>query len=149
MSERSPEDFVRAAQIRLELAASMYERARHLPFSAGNVEMANVAMFLWSAGIDMISAHMLLNGETRLGRSVSRRRYLVKQILSTDWPVQLQSGWSVLSRLHNFQHNLDMRETAFTTNCRESASFFARLSNLLPVHLRLPSDAYAWLADVE
>ena len=149
MSERTPEEFVRAAEIRLELAASIYERAGHLPFSARNVEMANVATFLWSAGIDMISAHMLLNGETRLGRSVSRRRYLVNQILLTNWPVQLQSGWSVLSRLHNFQHNLDMRETAFTTNCRESAFFFAGLNNLLPTHLSLPSGAYAWLADVE
>ena len=149
MPERSLEDFVRAAQIRLALAASMYERANHLPFGDRYVEMANVAMLIWSAGIDLISAHMLWVGETNLGTSVSRRRHLLHRIMPANLSMPFRAKWGVLVRLHNFQHNLDMSEGEFTGLCRESEPFFADLNSLLPAELRLPSDAYAWLADVE
>ena len=46
MAERSPEEFVRAAQIRFALAAEIYERARRLPLGDQYVEMANVAMLV-------------------------------------------------------------------------------------------------------
>ena len=49
----------------------MYERGSDLPFADRYIELANVAMLVWSAGIDLISVHMLLNGETSLGTSVT------------------------------------------------------------------------------
>ena len=148
MPERSSEEFVRAAQIRLALAAGMYESFKGVHFGARYVEMSNVAMLIWSAGIDLISAHMLLNGETGLGTSSSRRRYLMRRILPANRSTELRIGWSVLSRLHNFQHNLDLSGIGFAVNCRDSAQFFADLNGLLPATLRLPPAAYVWLADV-
>ena len=148
MSERAPEDFVRAAEIRLALAAEIYGRGGELPFIDRYVEMANVAMLVWSAGIDLISAHMMSSGEASLGTSVSRRRYLRSQVLAGNWPDRLLGGWGVLARLHNFQHNLSMAEFDFTDDCHVSAQMLAGLNGLLPATIRLPPDAYAWLADV-
>ena len=105
-------------------------------------------MLVWSAGIDFLSVHMLLDGETRLGTSVSRRRHFTNRILPAHRSPRLQAGWSALSRLHGFQHNLHLSETAFAANCHVSASLFADLNGLLPATLRLPPDAYAWLGEV-
>ena len=110
LSERSPEEFARAAELRLTLAASMYQRVSHLPFGDRHVQMPNVAMLVWSAGIDLISAHMLRDGETSLGTSVSRRRYLMNRILPAYRPTRLRSGWGVIARLHSFQHNPHLNE---------------------------------------
>ena len=148
MTERSPEAFVRAAQIRLALAASMYDRARLLPYSDQYVEMGNVAMLIWSAGVDMITAHMLWIGETNLGTSARRRRHLMYRVAPTNRPMRLQAGWSGLSGLHNFQHNYSLSEIQFTANCHDSVLVFAGVNSLLPAPLRLSPDAYAWLAEV-
>lgn len=148
MPERAPVEFVRAARIRLALAVSMYEHSGNLPYRDRYLEMANVAMLVWSAGIDLISAHMLLNGEEILGTSAGRRRYLRRRILSAEWPIELQSGWSGLSRLHNFQHNLDMSEAEFAANCDDSAQMLVGLNSLLPDSFQLPSHSYGWLAEV-
>ena len=126
----------------------MYERAAGLPFGDHYIEMANVAMLVWSAGIDPISVHMLLDGETNLGTSVSRRRHLRNRIIPANQTLRLEMGWKGISRLHGFQHNLELSEAAFAANCRESARLFAGLNSLLPDPLRLPQDAYAWLDEV-
>ena len=60
------------------MAVGLYEGGGSLPFAHRYIEMANVAMLAWSAGIDLISVHMLLNGERGLGSSASRRRYSVE-----------------------------------------------------------------------
>ena len=148
MPDHTPGEFVRAAEIRLALAASMYERVAELAFGDRYIEMANVAMLVWSAGIDLISVHMLLDGETNLGTSASRRRFLRNRIVPVNRRLQLWAGWKGISRLHGFQHNLDLSETAFAANCRESARLFAGLNSLLPDPLRVPLDAYAWLDEV-
>ena len=111
--------------------------------------MANVAMLVRSAGIDVISVHMLLNGETGLGISVTRRRYLSNRILPPRRSRRLQAGWQALARLRNFQHNLDSSEAEFAANCRDSTQMFAGLNSLLPAPLRLPPDAYGWLAEAD
>ncbi len=126
----------------------MYDRAAGLPFGDRYIEMANVAMAVWSAGVDLISVHMLLDGEMNLGTSASRRRYLVNRIVPSHRPLRLRPGWRGLSRLHGFQHNLDLSEAAFAANCRESARLFASLNSLLSAPLRLPPGAYAWLDEV-
>ncbi len=119
-----------------------------LPFSDRFVEMANVAMLVWSAGIDLISVHMLLNGDRGLGTSASRRRYLLNRIVPANGQLRLEIGWRGLLRLHNFQHNLDLSVAEFAANCRDSALFFEDLNGLLPARLRLESDAYGWLSEV-
>ena len=148
MTERPPDAFVRAAQIRLALAASMYQQAGRERFDDRYVEMANVAMPIWSAGVDMISVHMLLNGETDLGTSASRRRHLTHRILPVNRHLQLRIGWRSLSRLHNFQHNLNLSEAEFAINCHDSELVVGGVNSLLPAPLRLSPDAYAWLAEV-
>ena len=134
--------------MRLTLAVNWYELAKDLAFSDRYIEMANVAMLVWSAGIDLISVHMLLNGETGLGTSASRRRYLVNQIVPANQSLRLQIGWRRLSRLHSFQHNFHLNEVEFATHCRSSSLLFAGLNGLLPATLRLSSDVYGWLAEV-
>ena len=148
MPDRIAEDFVRAAEVRLRLAVDLYESDGGLRFLDRYIEMANVAMLAWSAGIDLISVHMRLNGETGLGTSASRRRYLLNRIVPARGQPQLEIGWRGLLRLHNFQHNLDLSEAEFSSNCRISATLFTGLSGLLPTPLRLPPDAYGWLAEV-
>ena len=130
------------------MAAGTYERYKALTFYDRLVEMANVAMLVWSAGIDLISVHILLGGETGLGTSVSRRRYLTNRILPATRSALLRPGWRALARLHGFQHNLDMSETAFAADCHDSALLLSDLNALIPVTLRLPPDAYDWLAEV-
>ena len=112
------------------------------------IELANVAMLVWSAGIDLISVHMLLDGETSLGTSVNRRRFLVNRMVPANPHLQLRIGWRGLLRLHNFQHNLHLSGAEFATNCRFSALMFTGLNSLLPATLRLPPDAHGWLAEV-
>ena len=148
MTERSPEAFVRAAQIRLALAANMYDRARLLPYSDQYVEMGNVAMLVWCAGIDLLSAHMMWVGETDLGTSVGRRRHLMHRIIPANTMLRLRSGWRALSQLHNYQHNYSLSQTDFAANCHDSVLVFAGVNSLLPAPLRLQPDAYAWLAEV-
>ena len=118
------------------------------PFDDRFIELANVAMLVWSAGIDLISVHMLLGGERALGTSANRRRYLVNRIVPANQPSGLRVGWRGLSRLHSFQHNFHLREAEFATHCRSSSLLFGGLNSLLPTSLRLPSDAYGWLAEV-
>ena len=130
------------------MAASTYEQVKRLPFGGRRVETANVAMLVWSAGIDVISVHMLLNGETGLGTSVTRRRYFSNRILPPRRSRRLQAGWQALARLHNFQHNLHLSQAEFAANCRASASLFSDLNALLPAALRLQASAYDWLAEV-
>ena len=91
---------------------------------------------------------MLLDGETRLGTSVSRRRHFTNRILPAYRSPRLQAGWHALARLHGFQHNFDLSEADFAINCRNSASLLSDLNGLLPAALRLPPDAYDWLAQV-
>lgn len=148
MPERSSEEFVRAARIRLALAVSIYVQVEDSSFGDRYVEMANVAMLVWSAGIDLVSVHMLLNGEPVLGTSAGRRRYLRGRIRSAEWPRHLRTGWNGLVRLHNFQHNLSMVESDFADDCRLSAQTLASLNSLLPATLRLSPDSYGWLAEV-
>ena len=126
----------------------MYEQGADLPFGARYIEMANVAMLVWSAGIDLISVHMLLDGETNLGTSVSRRRYLRNRIEPANQTLRLEMGWKGIARLHGFQHNLHLSEAAFAATCHDSTLLFAGLNDLLPATLRLPPDAYAWLDEV-
>ena len=149
LPDRPAEDFVRAAEARLRLAVDLYEGSGSLPFAHRYIELANVAMLAWSAGIDLISVHMLLNGERGLGSSASRRRYLLNRIVPANKQLRLEIGWRGLTRLHSYQHNLHLSEAEFATNCRDSALLFAGLDSLLPTPLQLPPDAYGWLAEVD
>ena len=126
----------------------LYGQAGGSPFDDRFIELANVAMLVWSAGIDLISVHMLLDGELGLGTSVSRRRFLTNRMVPANRHLQLRIGWHALARLHNFQHNLDQSEAGFAASCRDSTLLFAGLNGLLPTALRLQSGAYGWLDDV-
>ena len=130
------------------MAVDLYEEDGGQPFGDRYIEMANVAMLVWSAGIDLISVHMMLNGETGLGTSASRRRFLVNRIVPANEPMGLRVGWRGLSRLHSFQHNLHSSEADFSADCHASTSLFAGLNALLPAALRLQASAYDWLAEV-
>ena len=148
MAERAAPDFVRAAQRRLTSARVLYGGSRTERFEDAFLEMADVAMLVWSAGIDTISAHMRAHGESDLGTSARRRRYLRSNVEGSHSQVELRVGWGHLVRLHNFKHNMEMEQVQFEEDCRASGQFIQRLNQLLPPTLRLPSDAYAWLAEV-
>ena len=150
MADRVAPDYVRSAQNRLEDAAGRIRQTDGQPFDDAFLELANVGMLVWSAGIDLISALMLHSGADNLGTSRQRHEFL-KDYLSryrlTSDPLD-EIGWSWLAQLHNFQHNLDLTEWRFTTACRHSGRFFALLNIQLPASLQLPTVAYAWLAAV-
>jgi len=151
MADRVAPDYIRSAQNRLEDAAARIRQTDGQPFDDAFLELANVGMLVWSAGIDLISALMLHSGEARLRNSTQRRRFLKDYLSSryrlTSDPLD-EIGWSWLAQLHNFQHNLDLTEWRFTTACRHSGRFFALLNIQLPASLQLPTVAYAWLAAV-
>lgn len=71
-------------------------------------------------------------------------------ILHTAHPERgLRIGWRHLARLHNFQHNLDMPQTQFEAACRGSGRLITELNELLPEELRLPTQSYDWLLEIE
>ena len=152
MADRIAQDYIQSAQIRLEDAAGRIRQTSGQPFDDAFLELANVGMLVWSAGIDLISALMLHSGVTgNLGTSTRRRRFL-KDYLSARYrligdPLD-EIGWWWLAQLHNFQHNLNMPEQRFISACRHSGGFFALLNSELPPPLRLPAAAYAWLPAV-
>ena len=148
MNERQPRVFVRSAERRLRNASGIHHRAIGQPHDDALLDMADVAMLVWSAGIDLLSALMLLDGETRLGPS-TRRRQFVRERLHPSYPhLDLMVRWTGLARLHNFQHNLYMPRAQFELACRRSSRLIDELNRLLPPELRLSPDAYAWLAEV-
>ena len=151
MPERVAADYARAARLRLEKAAASCRQLSAQPYADSYLELADAAALVWSAGIDLISALMLTVGESTLGSSPTRRRFL-KAYLSDRFPMLRNPlntiGWTYLVRLHNFQHNLDTAEEEFADAGAYSLPFFATLNVLLPPPLRLPTTAYTWLTAV-
>ena len=149
MANREAIDYIQSARRRLDNAANLYQQARRQPYDDGFLELADVAMLVWSAGIDVLSGLMRLDGYTKLGTSRERHHYL-RDDLHEHYPeLDLRLAWPRLATLHNFQHNLDLPEPLFVTACNRSGRLFDELNQLLPAALRLPNDAYAWLLHVE
>ena len=148
MAERVPLDHIRVAQRRLNNASDIYRQASGRQYEDAFPELADVAMLVWSAGVDIASALMRFDGESNLGTSSQRRRYVTGDLQSAHPEKGLRTGWSHLARLHNFQHNLDMPQAEFESACHGSGQLINELNGLLPDGLRLPPDAYAWLLTV-
>ena len=148
MLERVPQVHLRAAQRRLNTAYDIYRQARGRQYDDAFLEFADVAMHVWSAGIDAISAVMILNAESNLGTSSRRRSYMKYTLEVTHPHLRLRAGWGHLARLHNFQHNLDMPQEQFELNCRGSGGLIAELNELLPDGLRLPTESHDWLLNL-
>ena len=147
MADRAIQDYIRSASRRLDNAALLYRqvKAGEQGYDAAFLELADVGMLVWSAGIDLLSALMLADGRTRLGDSRQRHRYL-RSRLNRQYPEkELRVSWHYLSQLHNFQHNLDLPELRFVEACHQSGRLFGELNGLLPPAQRLPANAYAWL----
>ena len=152
MANRVARDYIRSAQRRLGNAGEVYRQVSGRRYDDAHLELADVAMLVWSAGIDTISTLMMTEGDTDLGTSTNRRQFLRRLLLrrypTVEKPLEVVS-WSYLVRLHNFQHNLDLPEPQFVDACNYSARFFGILNALLPPHLQLLGSTYAWLLDVE
>lgn len=151
MANRAAQDYLRSARRRLDNAAALYRqvKAGEQSYADAYLELADVGMLVWSAGIDLLSALMVEEGRVGLSTSGQRHRYL-RDHLHQLYPERgLRVGWRHLSRLHNFQHNLDMTEFMFVHACQQSGILFYELNRLLPEARRLPDDAYAWLLNVE
>ena len=148
MLERVPSNYLRAASRRLANAYDLYRQARFRSYGDTFLELADVAMLVWSAGVDVSSALMLVNGERDIGTSSSRRRYVTGDLHAVYPDKELRSAWGNIARLHNFQHNLDMPQEQFEIDCRGSGWLITELNELLPDGLRLPPYTYAWLLTV-
>ena len=148
MIERVPTNYLRAASRRLANAHDLYRQARGRSYGDAFLELADVAMLIWSAGVDITSVLMLVNGEQDIGTSSSRRRYVTGDLHAVYPDKELRSGWGNIARLHNFQHNLDMPQEQFEIDCRGSGWLITELNELLPDGLRLPSSDYDWLLNV-
>ena len=148
MLERGPFDHLRSAQSRLSNAQYLYRQASGRQYDYAFLEFADVAMLVWSAGIDVISVLMLLDGQTNLGTSTNRRNYLKQNLDITHPHRDLWGSWRFLARLHNFQHNLDMPQSQFESACRGSGQLVSNLNELLPEGSRLPPNTFDWLLEV-
>ena len=148
MLERFPQVNLLAARRRLDNAHDLYRQASRRQYEDTFLEFADVAMLVWSAGIDAISALMILDGLTSLGTSSKRWNYM-KYTLEVAHPnLSLRAGWTSLARLHNFQHSLDMPQSQFEPACQGSGQLINELNGLLPDGMRLPTEAYGWLIEV-
>ena len=145
-AERSAPDYLLMARRRLDQAANWQSVARGQAYTAAFAELADLAMLVWSAGIDLLSALMRLDGYTRLGDSNARRRFLYERLDAHHPQMRLRNSWPYLAQLHGFQHNADLSETRFRAACFAIAELFGALNVLLPEPLRLPAASYAWLA---
>ena len=148
MANLVPSDYLRSAQRRLGNAAELYRGTQGRQYEATYLELADVAMLVWSAGIDVVSILMLRDGYTRLGTSGTRQGFVKTRLHERHPNLALRSAWAPLAKLHNFQHNLDTTETRFAIACNFSGQLIEMLNGLLPAQLRLPGDAYAWLSGV-
>ena len=149
MADRIPEDYLQSARRRLDNAADLYRQASTRHYDDAFLELADVAMLIWSAGIDVLSVLMLLDGHTRLGTSSERHHYLRYGLHALYPQRDLRFAWSRLAMLHNFQHNLDLPEPQFITACHRSGQLIGELNGLLPANLRLPPESYTWLQNVQ
>lgn len=149
MADRIPQDYIRSARRRLDSAADSYREASARHYDDAFLELADVAMLIWSAGIYVLSALMLFDGYTGLGTSSQRHHYLRFELYRRHPQRDLRMGWGHLAQLHSFQHNLDLPQISFMGACRHSSRLFTELNDLLPAAHRLPQDAYAWLLNVE
>ena len=145
VTEHSAPDYLLMARRRLDQAADCQSAIQGQTYDAVFAELADLAMLVWSAGIDILSALMRLDGYTRMGDSNARRRFLYDRLAARHPQIQLQNRWPYLAQLHGFQHNADLSETRFRTACFETAELFGALNTLLPEPLRLPAASYAWL----
>ena len=142
------QDFVRSAQLHLDNAFGMYMQVRERQYEEVFIELAYVASQVWNTGIALLSAIMQSDDISRLGTSSLRHNYL-RYTLNDRYPnLDLLNNWPYLALLHNFQHNLALPELRFVGACHQSAVLIASLNGLIPEHLRLPDDAFAWLHDV-
>ena len=148
MTDRVPQDYLQSARRRLDNAADVYRPASVQQYDRAFLELSDVGMLVWSAGIDVVSALMRLDGYTDLGASSNRHRYLRHRLHNRYPQRDLRFGWSYLAQLHSFQHNLNLPETNFIDACQNSGRLFGELNDLLPPALRLPESAYAWLYQV-
>ena len=149
MLERSPQIHLKAAQRRLASASAMYRQAISRQYEDSFLEFADVAMLVWSAGIDLISALMLLDNYIALSTSTQRRLYLRNTLAAAHPRLGLRDGWRHLAHLHNFQHNLDMPQSQFEPSCRGSGQIISELNGLLPEGMRLPPESYNWLLSMD
>ena len=149
MANRVPQDYIRSAQRRLNNAADLHRQASVRQYDDAFLELADVGMLVWSAGIDVLSALMLLDRYTNLGASSERHHYLRFRLHQLYPQRDLRMGWGHLAQLHSFQHNLDLPQISFVSACRHSSRLFDELNGLLPSVLRMPEDAYAWLLTVQ
>ena len=151
MLRRTAADYVQSAERRLRNAGELRRQASGRSYEDAYLEMADVAMLLWSAGIDVISALMTEDGVRHLGSSSTRFVFL-RELTGARYPLVRKPldaiGWPFLARMHNFQHNLDMSEYRFTIACLRCGRLFTVLNSLLPTSLQMPEDAYAWLLNV-
>ena len=150
MADRTPQDYIRSAQRRLDNAALWYRqtRAGEQRYDDAFPKPGDVGMPVWSAGIDLLSALTVFEGHRNLSDSGQRHGYLRAYLHRLYPEKELRTGWRHPSRLHNFQHNLDLPEPRFVAACHESGRLFYELNGLLPSALRLPADAYEWLLEV-
>ena len=142
------QDYVRSAQLHLDNAFGMYAQVRRQQYDAAFVELAYAASQIWGCGIALLSVIMLLDGVSNLSTSTSRYNYLRRPLDDLYPDLGLRTNWRFLASLHSFQHNLDLPETQFVQACHQSAELIASLNGLIPEHLRLPDEAFAWLYDV-
>ena len=76
MANRIPQDYIRSARRRLDSAADLYREASARYYDDAFLELADVVMLVWSAGIDALSALMLFDDHPGLGASSQRHHYL-------------------------------------------------------------------------
>ena len=145
-AERSAPDYLLMARRRLDQAANCQSAARGQAYTAAFAELADLAMLVWSAGIDLLSALMRLDGYTRLGDSNARRRFLYERLDARHPQMRLRNSWPYLAQLHGFQHNADLSEARFQEACLVASVLLDLLNAFLPEPLRLPAASYTWLA---
>lgn len=148
MPERVAEDYVRSARQRLHVAATQHRQASGAQFDDVFLDLANVSMFVWTAGIDVVSAIMMADGLVHLGNSRDRQRYVNLRLHQMNPHLELRILWPHLAQLHNFQHNLDLSQGRFIAACRNSGRLFEELNGLLPDLLQLPREYFAWLYEI-
>ena len=67
MPSRFPQDYLQSAQRRLTNAADLYRQTAARQYDDAFLELADVGMLVWSAGIDVLSALMARDGLRQAG----------------------------------------------------------------------------------
>ena len=125
--------YTNLAQSRLESAGILFQKNPNCSEDngiEGKIVRCNIAMFIWSAAIDIGSSLMIQEARrTPVGHSGDISAYIARDADRNYPELGLRLRWRDLLRLHNIQHRADHEVARFTDSLKAAMKFSPPLTS--------------------